>query len=351
VRAYFMASKWNMMDLVVYMVFLISISFHFYGQYLWPNIYEADYFSHTSSDRFIPMYSAAYWDSACHKCFAFGVVVIFFRVLEFFSDFEEVAKLAGSFGNSLKPLTVFGCFFMVAIVGFAEAFMLAFSAAIEDFSSFEKAVFACLRALTGDIDATAFADADPIFGRLMYLTYIFVVLFTLLTVLIAIISEGYETAKENQDSGGISQSAMVMEMYKILALGKKPPAFQEMMFNELHVHSKGANRVTEALPDVSPETLEAAAKSFFWHLQQDRGTEYVAITSQETLRLALLRVLHEVQIPHGFNDIESIVQRQGDLRLSEDPMDRKALVALVKKEFASLMRQTAGADDKTADMA
>ena len=124
-------------------------------------------------------------------------------------------KISKTFGNSLSNLGVFSIFFGFAMLGFSEAFMVCFSTKLEDFSSLLNSAYACIRVLVGDVDAEALARADPIFGRIFFVTMVFVVMFTLLTVLIAIISEGYETAKEEIEGGGASMMDRVSDYYHI----------------------------------------------------------------------------------------------------------------------------------------
>jgi len=207
-RSYF-TSKWNVMDLVSYIGLIVVVAIVLSSQYYWPNVYDETIES-GSQDNFIPVATSAKYLDYSRRVFSLVSIFFSFRMLEYFSGINAFKKISRTFGVSMNNLAVFVVFFVLAMLGFAEAFMVCFSNKIYDYSSILHSFYSCTRALIGDVDAGALAEADPIFGRLFFMVMVFVMLFTLLTILIAIISEGYETAKEQIDSGGISMMDRVM---------------------------------------------------------------------------------------------------------------------------------------------
>ena len=68
---------------------------------------------------------------------------------------------------------------------------------VEDFNNFVNACYTLFRTILGDFNFVVIEQADPLFGPIYFLSYIFFVFFVLLNMFLAIINDTYGEVKAN----------------------------------------------------------------------------------------------------------------------------------------------------------
>ena len=74
-----------------------------------------------------------------------------------------------------------------------------------DYSSFQHSILSLLRMAVGDFDYTELAYSQNLLGPLLFWIYIFLMFFVVMSMFVALISEAYESAREDSQgecSGG-----------------------------------------------------------------------------------------------------------------------------------------------------
>ena len=88
-------------------------------------------------------------------------------------------------------------FFFILIIGFGTCGFIIFGNQVQDFSTFTSTVSWLLRALLGDLDYTAINEFNSDVAPVYFMSYIVTVFFITLNLMIAIIIDGYEEAKQS----------------------------------------------------------------------------------------------------------------------------------------------------------
>jgi len=167
----------------------------FQAEYYWPD-YDLINFSE--------YWPSAYCVQLSRKMMACVVMTEGIKLLKFVRRVPVLNVIQRTFEEARDEILVFGLLFVLILAIMSQAFLLVFSSDVSDFSTMQRSMFTLFRALIGDVDVDGIIAADRIFGAVFLTLYIFFVLFTMLTILIAIVSDGYVKA-----GGSVSKYAFV----------------------------------------------------------------------------------------------------------------------------------------------
>jgi len=124
-----------------------------------------------------------------------NAVVTWLKILKYLNLFPHLSMLSITLRNAAYPAVSFSVMFGIVFCSCGQAFLLAFGPNLRDYSTFGKSIMSLFRALLGDFDYPSLEDADPVVGPILFTIFIFLVLFVLLNMFIAILTEAYEKAK------------------------------------------------------------------------------------------------------------------------------------------------------------
>eukprot|EP00658_Telonema_sp_P-2_P003289 TRINITY_DN11213_c0_g1_i1.p1 TRINITY_DN11213_c0_g1~~TRINITY_DN11213_c0_g1_i1.p1 ORF type:complete len:284 (+),score=82.00 TRINITY_DN11213_c0_g1_i1:95-946(+) len=125
------------------------------------------------------------------------------RSLKFTSHVPVMCTIGDTFSNAMKPTMLFLFAIVVLFLGFGVSFNVIFSTDLDAFSRLDVTLFSMFRGLSGDIDADSISDVQPVIGPLIFSLFLTVVLFVAFTILIAIVSDAYDVAKERKPQKGL----------------------------------------------------------------------------------------------------------------------------------------------------
>jgi len=132
------------------------------------------------------------------------LILVSFKGIKFTKNIPIMARVGNTFGKCVVELSVFCIVLMILLLAFALAFNVIFCTSTDQFATLGISVVTCFLGLTGSMDPAEMFSAEPIMGPTLYAVYLFVVLFTAFTIVIAIISDGYEEVKDAEiESGGL----------------------------------------------------------------------------------------------------------------------------------------------------
>ena len=92
-------------------------------------------------------------------------------------------------------------FFVILLLGFGSSGLIIFGNQVKDFSSITSTTSWLMRALLGDLDYHSINEFNPDVAAIYFGSYMVVVFFITLNLMIAIIIDGYEEAKQSVSEG------------------------------------------------------------------------------------------------------------------------------------------------------
>jgi hypothetical protein len=117
------------------------------------------------------------------------------KTLKYLNQFPHLSMLSLTLRNAYYPTVSFLIMFFIIFVGCGQAFNMAFGPYMKSYSNFTTSMMSLFRALLGEFEYEEMQKTDAVVGPLLFLTFMLLVLFVLVNMFIAILSEAYEKAK------------------------------------------------------------------------------------------------------------------------------------------------------------
>ena len=126
---------------------------------------------------------------------SFNIFVAWLKVFKYLSFNKTMNQLSGTLSRCSKELGGFTVMFVIIFFAFAELGYLLFGTQVNDYNTTITACYTLFRTILGDFNFVAIEQADPLFGPIYFLSYIFFVFFVLLNMFLAIINDTYGEVK------------------------------------------------------------------------------------------------------------------------------------------------------------
>ena len=130
-------------------------------------------------------------------------------------------------------------------------FNILFATDMQSFSTPGRSFFTMFRGLLGDIDVDTLVETQPTLGPVVFSLYVTMVLFIAFTILIAIISDSYDAAKDVVPEEGtmVSISRKVQEWTASdeIEQSNSQPRSQQTEMQEMKQSIEHLTRLVEAL--------------------------------------------------------------------------------------------------------
>jgi len=187
---------WNVMDVTVIIVSIatsaIGIYVHQFTQIqLKPLLAEPQAFGDFTL--------LGEWSEYQNIIFAINVFFVWIKVFKYISFNKTMKILSETLTSCALDLLAFGFMFNIVFMAFVQLAYLIFGSFLQDFATIKSSSFTLLRALLGDFDFPAMYKAQPIYGPMFFVFYIFACFFILLNMFLAIINDSYSAVKSEME--------------------------------------------------------------------------------------------------------------------------------------------------------
>jgi len=126
---------------------------------------------------------------------------LWFKALKFAQNVPIMSTIGTTFSRAVTEILMFACVMGALFMAFGMWFHVMLCTKVPAFGTFEGAMQqVVLNGLMGELSADEISKHLPTLGPLFYSMYIFSVLFVGFTILIAMIADRYEAAKEEEHS-------------------------------------------------------------------------------------------------------------------------------------------------------
>lgn len=186
----------NLVDLVTLMLCVVAFGLRAAADYYLPQslatLRAPPWGVHgTTEDPFPSINTSAWCTEWMRNTITLALFMLYARILKYLQRVPGLDVIQRTFKRASTDLAAFAVVFLVVFVAYAIALEFIFGQELSDFRSFFRTLHTLLRALTGDLDAAAMFKDERFIGFISLLTFNLLVVFTLLTLLVAILSDAF----------------------------------------------------------------------------------------------------------------------------------------------------------------
>nr|XP_023417384.1 polycystic kidney disease 2-like 2 protein isoform X2 [Cavia porcellus] len=154
-----------------------------------------------STEKYSDFYFLAYWHIYYNNIIAITIFFAWIKIFKFISFNKTMSQLSSTLSRCIKDIVGFAIMFFIIFFAYAQLGFLVFGSQVDDFSTFQNAIFAQFRIVLGDFNFAGIQQASWILGPIYFITFIFFVFFVLLNMFLAIINDTYSEVKADYAIG------------------------------------------------------------------------------------------------------------------------------------------------------
>ncbi|XP_053422044.1 polycystic kidney disease 2-like 2 protein isoform X2 [Nycticebus coucang] len=154
-----------------------------------------------STEKYSDFYFLAYWHIYYNNIIAITIFFAWIKIFKFISFNKTMSQLSSTLSRCIKDIVGFAIMFFIIFFAYAQLGFLVFGSQVDDFSTFQNAIFAQFRIVLGDFNFAGIQQANWILGPIYFITFIFFVFFVLLNMFLAIINDTYSEVKADYSIG------------------------------------------------------------------------------------------------------------------------------------------------------
>ncbi|XP_055410662.1 polycystin-2-like protein 2 [Bubalus kerabau] len=195
--AYF-KSIWNWLELLLLVLCFSTVFFSLYSNM---QIYRMIGRLLRNTEKYSDFYFLAYWHIYYNNIIAITIFFAWIKIFKFISFNKTMSQLSSTLSRCIKDIIGFAIMFFIIFFAYAQLGFLVFGSQVDDFSTFQNAIFTQFRIVLGDFNFAGIQQANRILGPIYFITFIFFVFFVLLNMFLAIINDTYSEVKADYSIG------------------------------------------------------------------------------------------------------------------------------------------------------
>ncbi|XP_027959540.1 polycystic kidney disease 2-like 2 protein isoform X3 [Eumetopias jubatus] len=154
-----------------------------------------------NTEKYSDFYFLAYWHTYYNNIIAVTIFFAWIKIFKFISFNKTMSQLSSTLSCCIKDIVGFAIMFFIIFFAYAQLGFLVFGSQVDDFSTFQNAIFTQFRIVLGDFNFAGIQQANRILGPIYFITFIFFVFFVLLNMFLAIINDTYSEVKADYSIG------------------------------------------------------------------------------------------------------------------------------------------------------
>lgn len=143
------------------------------------------------SDVFFSYRAAVMWRGMSTNFMSVTAFASWFKLVRYLAYLPQFSILGGTLRRSAFALGGFGVVFGLVMYGFAAAHLLVFGTHMAGYRNLTNSFLTLIKSLLGDFDLDEMTRVQFLLGPLLFVSYVGVSVFVVLSILIAIVSEAY----------------------------------------------------------------------------------------------------------------------------------------------------------------
>eukprot|EP00611_Tribonema_gayanum_P003422 TRINITY_DN1265_c0_g1_i4.p1 TRINITY_DN1265_c0_g1~~TRINITY_DN1265_c0_g1_i4.p1 ORF type:complete len:627 (-),score=228.93 TRINITY_DN1265_c0_g1_i4:57-1937(-) len=146
--------------------------------------------------RYINLISIADLNMYTDSVNAFNGVLCFIKVFKYTHTNKRLAQFTDTLAVAYAEMVVLTAIIIIVCVGYGLAFTLAFGAYFEEYRNVTESLLSLFESVLGNFDVDKLRDARPVIGTLLFLSFIFLMFFVVVSMFLATVDKAYETVRE-----------------------------------------------------------------------------------------------------------------------------------------------------------
>ena len=291
-------------------------------------------------ENYINFYRVAFYFGISFFVNAFSAMLTWIKLFKFLNFFPEMSIFTKTLTSSAQHLSVFFLVVLIVITGSAQGFCLAFGTDVDGFRDPFISILSIALFTVGKFDYEELVWSQRWLGPLLFWVYIFLVFFVMMSVFIAILSEGYEAAKSVIPA---TASGNIWEAVQTVAVRNYREMKSDMgqSFRKVTGQNKAQDRWVKGINKARVGVQVAGALAAFQEAQKGAQGRHLGATEGESTRDRLMSN-KEANIA---TDSDSDTEEGGGI--GSDTVYRE----LAKVKAASVSSKTSEDDDASVESA
>jgi len=149
-------------------------------------------------------------ESDCQNSYAFnyGMITLLtcMRLIFMCDTVPRLNVIGRTLKLSFGPFVAFCAIFLILMYGFAVVFYLTYTSQIHEFDTLANTFFTLFRGMLGDMPLDEMHFIRPTETMVMYFVFCLIMLFTVFTILIAIISDAYDRVMDDKEGQELDEN-------------------------------------------------------------------------------------------------------------------------------------------------
>lgn len=184
------------------------------------------------------------------EVFALSMLVSWLSIFNYISFIPGLGVLLVTLSIAGKRIGSFLVISATVFLSSSMAFMLVFGVQLYEYRNLSATFFSLMRMSLGETDFEALYRASPVIGTILFSVFVCLVIFVLLNLVIAIITEAFDQVQETLDENSIDNMRRLVGMMKHVLLYDmvyKIPVIGFLAKRAAHLIEYSAGRVAERL--------------------------------------------------------------------------------------------------------
>jgi len=140
--------------------------------------------------------------------------LIYFKIFKYMANVPRMGSILQTLRFAAVDLMLFMVLVLIIYFGFSAAFYVCFGHANRDFRSLGDSVGALNRIVLGDYDYPALYGISPIMAQVLFYSFVLVVVFVVLSMFLALISDAYAEVKAQEPANLEFFTAITTRLFK-----------------------------------------------------------------------------------------------------------------------------------------
>ncbi|CAH1970953.1 unnamed protein product [Acanthoscelides obtectus] len=157
--------------------------------------------------------------NSTNQLYAVLLLVVFLKVFKYLKFNKTMGQLSSTLKRCSKDISYFLLMFFIVFIAFGEVGCLLFGSSVYNYKNLDIAMFTLLRTTLGNFEYEEIGNIHKVLAPIYFLTFIFLVIFVLLNMFLAIINDTYDDVKIEAPPDELQMSQYLQNrFYKFLRI-------------------------------------------------------------------------------------------------------------------------------------
>jgi uncharacterized membrane protein YgcG len=194
----YFADGWSRVDLAKYFFFLVVMGLR--ANLIAKLWYLSDDLAYDNGRTFLSLTSVSSTYSWTEAASALNCIVTFLKVFKYLRPIKKLALFTETLRLASGDMAYMCVIIAVILLAFGSSFHLAFGPDVKAYVNLPTSMLSLFRATLGDFDLDALVYANYALGPFLFILFIFLVFFVVLSMFLSIVDESYDRVRTDLEA-------------------------------------------------------------------------------------------------------------------------------------------------------